>query len=407
MTMKGVILAAGSGEALKPITDAYPKAMIKLLDKPIIQFAIERLVDNGIKDIIIVISHETESIRTYFLNGDQFNVNISYTYQEDMSGGISAALNTVQKYIKEDEQFILLHSDIIASRGILRRVLNAAENNGTDYALAATLVRETLDFGIVSINPNGLVSKIEDREESDGSHYVIAGVFLLKGDIFEYLDNPFNEALNKLIESGQEIACGIWNDKWIDIGRSWNMLQASQFLLEQLDYATISANAYIEDRVEIRGPVIIERGAEILNGTIIKGPVYIGKDVFIGNNSLIRDMAVIHDHARIGMGAEIRTSIIMDHAYVGRQSYVGHSIVGPYSILYSNIVTMNINLPETPIITRVLNKDIIVPMKKFGAVIGPKSSVNAHTSLYPGTVIESETIVGPNQSVSGYINKNI
>ena len=235
----------------------------------------------------------------------------------------------------------------------------------------------------------------------------MAGVYVLSNKIFEYLKKgfAFNNAVNEFIKDGNKIAAGIWNEAWIDIGRPWDLLRAGKFLLSQLDHARISANAYIEDNVDIKGPVIIEAGAEILNGTIIKGPVYIGKNTFIGNNTLIRDNAIISDTAKIGMGCEIKSSIIMRGASIARLSYIGTSIVGPHSTVHSGAITINLPIPKAPIIMEVQGELVTIPLTKFGAVIGPRAQVSPNVSLAPGTIIDTDVVVAPNTSVSGRIKK--
>lgn len=402
--MKAIILAAGEGEALRPITDVISKPMIQILDKPLLQYAIDRLLFNGITEICIVISKNDNEIRSYFADGRNFGASISYAEQDE--SGISGAVLAAESFVKGEEQFILLHSDIICSPEILSRTLNAIGSSGTDMAIAVTLQLEVLDFGVARIS-SGFVESIIDEGDEGESHYVIAGVFILTNKIFEYLKKgfAFNNALNEFIKDGNKIAAGIWNEIWIDIGRPWDLLRAGKFLLSQLDHARISANAYIEDNVDIKGPVIIEAGAEILNGTIIKGPVYIGKNTFIGNNTLIRDNAIISDTAKIGMGCEIKSSIIMRGASIARLSYIGTSIVGPHSTVHSGAITINLPIPKAPIIMEIQGEQVTVPLPKFGAVIGPRAQVSPNVSLSPGTIIDTDVVIAPNTSISGRIKK--
>ncbi len=404
--MKAIILAAGEGEALRPITDAISKPMIKILDKPLLQFAIDRLIHNGITEICIVVSKDNTEIKNYFRDGRAFGVSI--TYAEQMEPEISGAIRAAESFVSNEEQFILLHSDIICSPEILSRTLNAIGSSGVDMAVAVTLQMEVLDFGVIRLDASGFVESIIDEgDEGSSSHYVIAGVFVLSNKIFEYLHKGFgfNQSLNEFIKDGNKIAAGIWNEVWIDIGRPWDLLTASKFLLDQLDHSRISANAYIEDNVDIKGPVIIEAGAEILNGTIIKGPVYVGRDTFIGNNTLIRNHAIISDAAKIGMGCEIKSSIIMKGASIARLSYIGTSIVGPHSTVHSGAITINLPIPKAPIIMEIQGEEVTIPISKFGAVIGPRSQVGVHVSLQPGTIVDTDVVIEPNTSVSGRIKK--
>jgi UDP-N-acetylglucosamine diphosphorylase/glucosamine-1-phosphate N-acetyltransferase len=401
--MKGVILAAGTGEELKPITDNISKPMIPILDKPMIQYAIERLSSNGIKSIMVVIQEGNSEIPDYFNNGEDLGVRITYVTQKQK--GIDGAILSLETYFKENEKFVLTHCDIIATPNLLTRTLNAADNLGSDMALAVALESEIQDFGLVTINSEGFVEQVIPKVDDVAGNYVVAGTFLLTGKIFGYLNQgiPFNECFNKYIEEGGLVATGVWNETWIDIGRPWDIIRATNYLLNKLTHSIISKNVKIERNVEIKGPVLIEEGAEILNGTTIQGPVYIGKNAFIGNNSLIRDCSVVGDNAKIGMGVEVKNSVIMKSASIARLSYVGASIIGPEATLHSGAITIISRKPHAPITTLIQGKEIVVPLEKFGAIVGSNSHVGEHSSLFPGTIIDSNAIVPPNTAVGGRI----
>ncbi|MHA2403995.1 MAG: sugar phosphate nucleotidyltransferase, partial [Candidatus Kariarchaeaceae archaeon] len=389
--MRGVILAGGPGMALRPITDEVPKPMIPILGKPLIQYAIERLSSNGIRDIIVVTDASGERISSYFGDGNVLGVNIQYVQQPQQESGIDGAISALMSTIREEERFILVHCDIIASNNLLTRTLNAAHNTGSEMAIAVALQSEVQDFGVVKLDAEGLVEEVIPLGKPKEGNYVVAGTFLLTGKIFKYLDDgiPFNQCFNHFIRDGGEVAGGIWNETWIDVGRPWDILRACSFLLDQIKTTEISVKAKIETNVEIKGPVIIEDGVEILNGTVIKGPAFIGKNAFIGNNTLIRENSSIGERAKIGMGVEIRSSVIMKKASIARLSYVGASIVGPAATLHSGAMTIITRTPSAPITIKIQGKPEVVPFKKFGAIIGPHSHISEHSSLLPGTVIDS------------------
>ncbi|MCY3411000.1 MAG: NTP transferase domain-containing protein [Candidatus Heimdallarchaeota archaeon] len=402
--MKGIILAAGSGTELRPLTNGISKPMIRILGKPILEYGIERMKANGIRDIFIVVRKDQIKLRGYFGDGKQLGVHITYVEQE--LKGITGAILSLKPYLNDDERFILSHGDIICHQDIISRTLNAAESIGTDFSIAITLESDIRDYGIVSLNSDGSIKRI--HPEGEGSNYVIAGVFLFTSKIFEYLseDLAFNKVFNKMIDDKEKIAAGLWNDPWFDIGRPWDILQASQYLLDKLDSTVISSGAYIESNVDIKGPVIIESGAEILNGTIIKGPVYISSGVFIGNNTLIRDHTEIGENVKIGFQTEIRSSIIMDNVSIAGQSYIGASIIGSGSTIHSSVITTNKHLPKKPTITYIGEdhiQEVEVPLDKFGAIIGPRTPIGVRSTLLPGVRVDASVIVPPNSTIEGHI----
>ena len=400
--MRGVILAAGPGEALKPITESVSKPMIQILDKPLIRFAIDRLLHSGIKEICIVTEKEAVALKEYIQSIKEL---ADFSFRTQVESGIEGAIKAVSDLFSEDEQFVLTHADIVSNNNLVTRTLNAADNSGAEMALAVALQTEAQDFGQVKLDSNGYVSEVIPDTNIESSSYVVAGTFLLTGKIFNYLGQgfAFNECFNRYIADGGEVAGGIWNETWIDVGHPWDILRATSYLLSKLDFSRISAKAKIGPNVEIIGPVVIEEDAEILNGTIIKGPVYVGKGAFIGNNSLVRDHTAIYNSAKVGMGVEIRSSIIMANSSIARLSYVGASIVGPGAVLHSGSITINTNSPPSPIYIEIDGKKILIPLEKFGAVIGPGCHIGVHSSLRPGTIVGANVIIEPHQIISGRI----
>ena len=399
--MKGIIIAAGPGEALKPITTAIPKPMIPIVGKPLIQYAIERLHLNGIRDIFIVIKKGQTAIPDYFENGEHLGVTINYI--EQMHPGLDGSILSIKSSIREKEKFILSHCAIIADHKLLTRTLNAVDNAGADMGMAIALQSEVQDFGLVNLDDDGYISEIIPDGEKGEGHYVVAGTFILTSKIFEYLESgiAFNQCFNQMIQEGFRIAAGIWTEDWVDVGYPWDILRASTFLLSSLTKSIISKDVNIEHNVEIKGPVVIESGVEILNGSIIKGPVFLGKNAYVGNNTLIRDCAVIESYAKIGMGVEIKNSVVMEGASIARLSYVGSSIIGPKSTLHAGAMTINSTRPSKPIMATIGGQEVLIPLEKFGAVVGPNSHVGEHSSLSPGTFVDEDTIIGPNQAING------
>lgn len=396
--MKGVILAGGEGEALHPISINTNKAMVPILGKPMIEYIINRLKSHKITDITIVLGPYGDQIRNYFKKGENFGVHLRYVQQPEDSKSIDDAIRVLKPDFEEDDQFVLLHTDIIVDDRLLTRTLNAVNNLGTEMGLAVTLEKEVQDFGVVSLQSNGLLEKVYPSGNLDHGNYVVAGTFVLSGKIFSYLDKgiAFNECFNKFIEDGGEVAGGVWNERWVDVGYPWDILRANRLLLNNITDMFISRDAVIESNAQISGPVIVEAGARILNGTVIKGPAYIGKNVMIGNNSLIRGGTVIEEGCVVGMGCEIKGSVLLARSTIARLSYIGDSVIGQGAVIHAGCVTINTNNDKSPIVSKKKGKDYRVPLDKFGCIVGPHAYVNPNCTFYPGVIIAEDSVIAPN-----------
>ncbi len=397
-------MAAGPGEALLPITSSIPKAMVPILGKPLIEYQIEKLAALKINEIIIVVGPMGNQIRSYLENGSRFGVEINYLEQPKDKNGIDEAIKLLKPLLEHEDLFVLQHTDIISDPSLITRTLNSLDNLGADMAIAVCLQSDIAEFGVVNIDPQGYLEHVYEEGSKVKGNYVIGGTFVLTPKIFSYLDQGyhFNDAFNQFIKDGGKIACGVWTDSWVDVGQPWDIIKATRLVIEDLTYTRIHPKAKVEGNTQILGPVIIEEGATVSHGSVIKGPAYIGKNVFIGNNVLIRSNAVIDDNCVIGMGSEIKGSVLMKDATVSRLSYIGDSVVCQNASIHAGCVTIN-KSKNGSITSVVQNQRVIVPLQKFGAVFGPNSTVWPNVTLMPGTIIEANTEVLPNQVVSGRI----
>ena len=115
--MKAIILSAGEGSRMRPLTLTKPKTMLPVAGKPIIQYNIESLRDNGIKDILLIVRYKEEMVKAYFGDGSEFGVNISYATQEDFLGTANA-ISYGADFI--EDSLIVLNGDIILDNEMMR-----------------------------------------------------------------------------------------------------------------------------------------------------------------------------------------------------------------------------------------------------------------------------------------------
>ncbi|MHA1866282.1 MAG: nucleotidyltransferase family protein, partial [Candidatus Heimdallarchaeaceae archaeon] len=252
--LKAVILAGGEGRELFPLTQTKPKPMIKLLGKPILQYIIEELKTLGVTKILIVTGYKGEQIKNYFKKGSEFGLSISYAKQSK-ENDIKSAFLAAKKYLANDNEFLLLFSDIIAEKGLIQRTLNAYENTQADMAMALTLKGDTGNFGVVDIDYKGYVKSVGLATETDTkSNYIDAGCFVLKTTIFDELETQPNipKSINARIKKGDKVIAAIWEKEWIDIGKPWNIIEANRLLLSKLTESRIASNVTIESNVVLK-----------------------------------------------------------------------------------------------------------------------------------------------------------
>jgi bifunctional UDP-N-acetylglucosamine pyrophosphorylase/glucosamine-1-phosphate N-acetyltransferase len=404
--MKAVILAGGRGIDLFPLTQTRPKPMITLLGKPILEYLIKELKEVGLTDILIVTGYKGDQIRDYFKKGKALGVSIQYADQGEEEG-IVAAILAAEEFTNDESSFLLLFGDIVSETGLIQRALNAFENTQSDMTMTLTLQGDTGDFGIVEIDPMGMVKKagIKKAELSSRSKYVDAGCFIIKTEIFEEIRSgaSLGQAINNRIEKGDKVAAAIWEKEWIDIGKPWNIIEANKLLLSKVKETRIANDVIIGANVELKNSVIIESGTEICAGAVLNGPLYIGPNSYIGNNTLIRDHCSIGEGAIIGFGSEVKNSILFEGAKIFGLCYVGDSVIGKNTILSSGAITVNTETPRKEIEMNVGGKSLPTGFTKLGAIIGDCCEIGVNCLIFPGRKIASNSVVSPGTSVKADI----
>ena len=161
--MKAIILSAGEGSRMRPLTLTKPKTMLPVAGKPIIQYNIESLRDNGVKDILIIVRYKEDMVKNYFKDGKEFGVNITYKTQKDFLGTANA-IYYGKDYI--NESLIVLNGDIIIDAEIINEIIKKYNYLKPDSLMVLTEVENPSAFGVVEIEGDNIKSIVEKPERT-------------------------------------------------------------------------------------------------------------------------------------------------------------------------------------------------------------------------------------------------
>jgi len=237
--MKSVLLAAGEGTRLRPLTEDKPKGMVEVDGQPILSHCLEQLAELGTDEFILVVGYMKEEIIDYY--GDSFEgIPITYTHQREQKG-LAHALLTVEDHI--DDDFMLMLGDNIFSAN-LRDVIRRQQEDRADAAFLVEEVpwEEADRYGVCETNPYGEITDVVEKPDEPNSNLVMTGFYTFSPAIFPAcrLVQPSNrgeyeisEAIDLLIRSGRTIDA-IPIDGWrIDIGYPEDRDEAEQRLTSQ------------------------------------------------------------------------------------------------------------------------------------------------------------------------------
>lgn len=398
MKLKAIILSAGEGSRMRPLTLTKPKTMLPVAGKPIIQYNIESLRDNGITDILLIVRYKEEIVRNYFGDGSDFGVNISYKTQKDFLGTANA-ISYGEDFI--DDSIIVLNGDIILDDEIIHEIIKKYNYLSPDTLMLLTEVEDPSAFGVVEIE-NGNIKNIVEKpkREEAPSNLVNAGIYIFNKDIFDKIreteisergEYEITDSVSLQIEDNKTVIGHKTSKDWIDVGRPWELIEVNEELIGKLK---TEIKGTVEAGAVIHGEVFLDEGSVIKAGVYIEGNVYIGKNCDIGPNSYIRGNTYFGDNVHVGNAVEIKNSIIMENTNVSHLSYVGDSVIGSNCNIAAGTNIANLRFDNATIKTKIKNQKIDSGRRKLGAIIGDSVKTGINSSFSPGVKVGHNSIIG-------------
>ncbi|MFD1772612.1 sugar phosphate nucleotidyltransferase [Paenibacillus rhizophilus] len=327
--MKGLIVCAGKGSRLRPFTLTQPKTLLPVANKPILFYAIEKLADEGIRDIGIVIHPSQEKMICGAAgSGEKFGVSLTYMYQQEPRG-IADAVAAAEDFIGQSDFILLLGDNLIKEP--LKTLVDRLEHSAACILL--THVDNPQHFGVAEINETQII-KLEEKPRFPKSNLAVVGSYAFKPGIFDYIraltlsdrgELEITDAIQRLIDSGERAAYAITSQHCSDVGTSERWLEANNWMMNEVygEKNDISEKSTLVN-CTVHAPVAIGSGCVLKNCTI--GPfvsVMSGahlEECHLAHSILLRDVTIR------GTGKEVLAGIFGDEA-----SITGSSATGPFA----------------------------------------------------------------------------
>ncbi|WP_456370574.1 bifunctional sugar-1-phosphate nucleotidylyltransferase/acetyltransferase [Geoglobus sp.] len=382
--MKAVVLAAGEGQRLRPFTAGKPKVMIRVGNRPVLQYVVDALRNAGIRDIVMVVGYRKDRVMSYFGDGKKFGVKIEYAFQEQQLG-TAHAIRQAEGFV--DGEFVVVPGDNIIDVRVVRSALKV--RNSVVYRV----VENATKYGVLRLEGRRVIEIVEKPAE-DVSYLANTGVYHLDTSVFHYIgnENDLTAVINSMSEDGVEFTAVESEGVWLDIVYPWDIPRVNEMALSS-GGRVISGK--VESGVQILGDVVIGEGSLIRSGTYIRGPVFIGENCEIGPGAVIGPGVSIGSNTKIEPFTVIENSVIGDNVRIGSGSRIEHSVVDSGTRIMPGFTAVkdSASVEENGKVLKI----------ETGAFVGEGSRIGAKVTLLPGTIVGNGVEVSPLKVVSGII----
>jgi len=289
--MKGVILAAGKGTRLYPVTRIIPKPLLPMANRTTLEYAFDRLKEIGIHDVCVVVGENEPQMREALGDGSNFGISLSYVRQENPHG-LAHAVGFAKDFVAGDS-FVLYLGDAIYSSGFQKFAERFQESGCANL----NIVKEVPDpsrFGVANVDGERIV-KLVEKPKNPESNLAMAGLYIFGPELWEVLPDlkpsargeyEITDAIQMLIDRGHSVLAGVYEDVWFDTGTLDSYLETTAFLVD--------------------GGNLVDPSATV------KGEI--GSNIVIGDHATLDcesiEDSVILPGARVAVSGKIRHSII-------------------------------------------------------------------------------------------------
>ena len=338
--MKAMILAAGKGTRVRPITYTTPKPMIPILQKPVMEFLLELLRQHGFDQIMVNVSHLAEEIESYFRDGQRFGVEIGYSFEGSIDDngklvgkaiGSAGGMRKIQDFKTFfDDTFIVLCGDALIDLDLTAAVKWHREKGSIATIVTKSVPKEEVSsYGIVVTDDDGRVKEFQEKPavEEAKSTNISTGIYIFEPEIFDHIPSNVEydiggDLFPKLVEMGAPFYAKAMDFEWVDIGKVPDYWRAIRGVLSgEIKNVQIPGNQVKEgiytglnvsvnwDKVDITGPVYIGAMTKIEDGAKIVGPDYIGPSCCVCSGATVEN-SVIFEYSRLGPGVMLVDKLV-------------------------------------------------------------------------------------------------
>lgn len=366
--LKAVIMSGGIGSRLKPLTESLPKPLIRIVNRPVLDILIEKLISFGIDEIYISLGYMSNEIIN-FCENKKYKADINYVTEVKPLGTAGGVKNCI---VNTDDEILVISGDNIFDFD-LNDILNFHISSDADITLCGVNADDPREYGVIVCDEDSSIRSFIEKptwENAKGS-LVNTGIYILKGSVLELIpENTFfdfsDDLFPRVFNSDMRFMCYNADGYWGDMGEFTAYLRITNDILnEKYKDAIIKDRFYKNDEV-------------LENGTMIHAPCIIPDNVSIGKNCSIGPGCVFGNNCEIKDGSSIEGTILGISCVIGENCDIKKSVLSD-----------NVNISDSCCVEE-------FSVLGYGCSIGRFSRLISESKIWPGRRIESESIINGN-----------
>jgi len=371
-TLKALILAGGFGTRLRPLSCTRPKLLFPIANKPLLDLMLERLSENGVKEVILAINFMADALEQA-CGKSKYGIRLHYsrdtppkpkTTRSSQKGlGTGGPVKQAEKLLGRKEPFFVLNGDILTDANY-SRIMKEHKSNDRVATIALRRVKNPSRYGVVELTKEKCITRfVEKPSKKAPSNLANAGIYILEPDIFDYIPlgkrcsierEIFPKLAKERVLFGYEI-----KGLWVDVGKPIDYIKANRLWLEaKMETINNSVEAKIRKKVEIKEAVAIEDDAIIGEKSIIGPNVSLGEKVRIGKEVCIKN-SIVFPNTVISDLTTIEEAIIGESVTIGKKVKIGRGcLIGDNAVIRDNI-TLTHDVKICP--SKEISENILTP----------------------------------------------
>ncbi|QLG64310.1 bifunctional sugar-1-phosphate nucleotidylyltransferase/acetyltransferase [Halorarum salinum] len=319
--MQAVILAAGMGTRMRPLSTVTPKPMLPVADRPLAAHAADAAVAGGADALVFVVGYKASHVRSFF--GDRYGgVPVHYANQP-VPEGTADAVDAARPYL--DGPFAVLNGDNLYDPRSISTLFDRAP------AVAAHRVENPSEYGVLSTE-GSLVTGVVEKPDDPPTNLANAGAYVFPAAARDWLDvgesergeHEITDVLARAVDHVDVSA--VETDRWLDVARPADLLRANELALADRRgdvEGELAPDATVSD-----GSAVAE-GAAVGSGATLRGAVLVGAGATVSRDATLRGPVVVGAGATVGSGATLRNAVLLPGATVERDVHLEDAVLAP------------------------------------------------------------------------------